>query len=139
VTDQLVPKDVRDFLREHIESYEHLEILLLFQAHPEKSWSSNSVAAELHVPGTIAEEALRFLCREALLGVEVGARAIRFKYAPRSPELAAQVKGLLRAYSEQRIEIMTLMTANAVERLRTSALRKFSDSFLLGRKKNDDG
>jgi hypothetical protein len=139
VTEQLVPKGVRDFLREHVESYEHIEILLLCQAHPEKSWSSNSVAAELRVPVTIAEEALRFLCREALLSVEVGTRTLRFKYAPRSPELAEQVTGLLRAYSEQRVEIMTLMTTNAVERLRTSALRKFSDSFLLGRKKKDDG
>jgi len=139
MAEPVISEDVQDFLREYIESYEQLGILVLLYAHPERSWDSASIASELRITEGIADEAVRFLCRENLLSVQVGAEALLFKYGPRPPELDGLVGRLVQAYDEQRLEVMKLMTANAVQRVRTKALRKFADSFLVGRKKNKDG
>lgn len=135
----VVSGEVLAFMREHIESYEQVEVLILLRAHREQSWTSSAVATHLRITTTMASEALRFLCRENILSVQVGPSELLFKYAPRPAELGELVNRFVQAYDAHRLEVMKLMTANALERLRTKALRKFSDSFLIARKKKEDG
>jgi hypothetical protein len=66
-----------------------------------------------------------------------GAGGPEFRYAPATVALDAGVSALARAYADQRLEIMKLISANAIERLRTAAIRAFSDSFLIRRKRRD--
>jgi hypothetical protein len=47
------------------------------------------------------------------------------------------VKDLAEAYGARRLEVMRALSKNAVERVRTSAIRMFADAFLIGRKKKD--
>jgi hypothetical protein len=134
-----IPQDLQIFMRDHLESYEQLEILIRLRAHPERTWAPHSISSELRIDEAISEEALRFLCRQGLLGVDIGKQALLFKYEPKSSELDALVGRLVQAYDTERLAVMRLMTANSIERLRTKALKKFSDSFILARKKDKDG
>ncbi|MEO8185153.1 MAG: hypothetical protein ABI895_40620 [Deltaproteobacteria bacterium] len=138
MADADVAADVQTFLREHIESYEQLEILLLLRAQPDRSWAPAAAASELGISEGLAEGALRFLCRERLLGVDAGG-VVRFKYAPETPALVELVARLAAAYVDSRLAVMRLMTANAIERLRVGAVTRFADAFLLRRKRNQDG
>ena len=49
------------------------------------------------------------------------------------------IGNLAESYDENRLEVINLMNTNAIERVRTSAMRAFANSFLLGGggKKND--
>lgn len=134
-----IPTDLQEFLRERISSYEQLEVLLLLRSHPTKRWGTQSVTMELRIKESLAEEALRSLCKNNLLRVDVGSGELLFTYRPHPPELDEVIGTLAKAYRDERLEVMKLMTAHAVERLRTSVLRKFSDSFILRKNKDGDG
>lgn len=138
-TNSSLPEALHNFLRAHVESYEQLNILILLSAQPDRVWEIKAIATELRIPEALAEEAARFLCRQSLLTVQVGMRALLFVYKPRSPELDELVKALAEAYREQSLEVMRLMTANAIERLRLKSIRSFSDAFIVAPKKNKDG
>jgi hypothetical protein len=134
-----VPADVQAFLREHVESYEQLEVLLRLRLQPDRSWTPLDVASELRISDELGLAALRFLCRERLLGVDVGRGVLLFRYAPQSAELVELIPRLAIAYEENRLEVMRLMTANAIDRLRLGPMNRLANAFLLGRKKNRDG
>jgi hypothetical protein len=134
-----LPDDVQALLRERIASYEQLALLLLLRARVEQTWTVSSVASELRLPEAIAEEALQFLCGQKLVARVASADGPRFTYNPGSPELAALVEKLAKAYDEKLLDVMRLMTTNAIERLRTNALSTFADAFLLKRGEDEDG
>jgi hypothetical protein len=134
VSDEQIDEDVRSLLREHIESYEHLRILLLLRSHRDRSWSAALAAERLNMAPASAEEALEHLCRRELLD---RAESRMFRYCPETSEHEAAVDRLAHAYAEQQVEIMKLMSSNAVERIRTAAMRTFADAFVLGRRKRD--
>jgi hypothetical protein len=46
------------------------------------------------------------------------------------------VNQLARAYALQRLEVVKLMTANAIKRLRTNALNAFAESFVIHKDKD---
>jgi hypothetical protein len=61
-----------------------------------------------------------------------------FRFGPRLPESMDAVEQLAVLYREQRAAIMSLMSVQAIERIRSVGLRTFADSFLF-KKRNDDG
>lgn len=124
--------EVATFLREKIESVEQLEILLLLRAQPDRLWTGDSVSTELNIVPSLAGEALEHLCRSNLLDVRVGREHVAFRYAPGTSELDRAVHELVRAHREMRVELMRALSANAVQRVRTSAIRMFADAFLVG-------
>jgi hypothetical protein len=130
--DSDLPSDVQLFLRDHIDSLEQLEILLLFQ-RCEQIWSAPGVAEELSIGASAAEEALRALCERGLLGIAT--EPSQFRYAPSSPALAAVVKHLAEIHADQRAALMKVLTANAIQRLRAGAVVMFSNPFLGRREK----
>lgn len=134
-----IPADVREFLRENIASYEHLEILLLLRRRAGETLSSESVAMELRVPDSAAAEALDHLVALNLLEVRPGAASRCFRYAPGSPSRAATVDNLAYAYDVDRLGVMHQMNTNAIERVRNRALHIFADAFVVGQKKDKNG
>jgi DNA-binding IscR family transcriptional regulator len=129
MVDTELPSDVQAFLRDHIESHEQLEALLLLRNHSDW-WDAQRVASELGVSESIAEEALRHLSRQRLLSTVVGAKTVRFRYDPETPELDRAIERLDAAHVHQALEIVKLMTSNAIERLRAKAAITFADSFV---------
>ena len=136
-TDDL-PEDVRALLHEHIESYEQLEVLLLLRRERYEEWTIAALAARLHVREELIASALERLKSASLVAAVSATAAMRFAYRPGSSGLDAAAGHLDRAYAERPIRVIQLMSANAIERLRTAALHTFADAFVL-KKKDDDG
>jgi hypothetical protein len=133
-----LPDDVRTLLQEHIESYEQLETLLLLRRERYEEWTTEGLAARLRVRAELVEAALAGLKAGGLVEA-TGAAPMRFAYRPASSGLDAAASRLEREYAERPILIIQLMSANAIERLRTAALHTFADAFVLKKKDNDRG
>jgi hypothetical protein len=118
-----LPADVEAFLGECIESFEQLEVLLWLRSRQHQAWAPRSVAALLPASELVVEEAVQFLSGQGLLIVEPGLYPERFRFNPERSELVARVA---ESYREHRLEIMRLMTVNAIERVRARAASTFS-------------
>lgn len=129
--------EVKSFLRGWITSYEQLQTLLLFRQRRDESLSTSFVAQTLHVSETAAAEALEHLCRVTLVEAQVTDGTPGFKYAPGSIHLRDLADQLADAWEQHQLVVMNLMSSNALERVRTGALRTFADAFILGKKKTD--
>jgi DNA-binding transcriptional ArsR family regulator len=137
LTDADLPDDVRKFLRDGIESYEEMEIALHLRRRRDTAQSADEIAAQIHTTEEVTGAALARL-RDAGVIVLVGeGRSAAFRYSPRSEELGATLDRLAAAYDGRRLELMKLMAANAIERVRSAAARTFADSFLWGRRRTD--
>jgi hypothetical protein len=123
---------VQALLRDRVESFEAIEVLLLLRRCREQAWTPDAVARELSIEPAIAAEALDHLRRGNLLAARADGATMLFNYHPGDASLEAAVQGLARAYDENRLEVIKLMSANAIERVRTSAMKAFADAFLLG-------
>jgi hypothetical protein len=130
-----LPEDVRALLREHIESYEQLEVLLLLRRERYEEWTVAAIAARLQVRDELIGSALEGLEAAGLMVVTGAASAAHFAYRPATPGLDAAAGRLDREYAERPIRVIQLMSANAIERVRTSALQTFADAFVLKKKK----
>jgi len=132
-----LPPEVALLLRDHIESYEQLELLLLLRAEPDRSWTEEALGARLCLPVSLITEALARLQSAGLANVsETGAKK-EHQYRLQDERIEATVSELARAYRDHPMPLIRLMTANAIERVRSSALRAFADAFFL--RKDKDG
>ena len=128
---------VRAFLRDHVEAYEHLEVLLLVCRHGDRPWTPAEIAGVLNLPVAIVSDALTHLRTRRLMERLPGV-ADSFSYRPESSENAECVAALRQVYETDRLSIIEAMSTNALERLRTSTIRAFADAFRL-RGGRDDG
>ena len=134
-----LPEDVRGLLNEHIESYEQLEVLLLLRRERYEEWTVAGLAARLHVREELIGSALEGLEAGGLVAATSAAPAPHFAYRPTSSGLDAAAGRLDREYAERPLRIIQLMSANAIERVRTAALHTFADAFVLKKKDTDRG
>lgn len=127
---------VRALVAERVHGFEQLEALLFLRARPTEECTSEAVAAALRIPVASATAALEDLVKRGLASARESAPQA-YRFDPATLELRAAVAGLERAYAEQRLAVIKLLSDHAIERLRTGATRAFADSFLIGRRKND--
>ena len=133
-----LPEDVQELLRAHVESYEHLAILLLVYRDPERHWSAADLAVALGIAEQLADSAVAALYSGGLLRIHSQAAATRYQYATAGANAAA-VARLALEYSENPAGIAKFLSANAIGRLRGAALRAFADAFVLKKKDPDRG
>jgi hypothetical protein len=127
-----VPESVRTLLHEHVEGYEQLETLLLFVPEPRQEWTAASAANALRVSVQTTADALEHLHATGLLEPQPGGA---YRFAPRAEPHHEALVALERLCSQDRLAIMELMSAHALERLRLSALRTLAEAFRLRRRK----
>jgi hypothetical protein len=133
----------RALLRDLITSFEMLEIFLLMRADPDLSWTVQSVASRVHVSDDIVARALQALHVSQLIelitdpGANPSAQRAQYRYGPGTPALVEAADELARDYSERRAAVLSTMSTNAIERLRSGALSAFADAFILGSKRKD--
>lgn len=132
-----LPAAAELLLRERVHSFEQLEALACVFRGRSRWWSASALAATLRVPAETAADALQALLARGLVAASDEPTERRFCYAPSSAEIDAAVAALMRAYDDDRIAVIRRMSANAIERMRTGAMRAFSDAFLIGRKGGD--
>jgi hypothetical protein len=131
-----VSDDVRAFLREYIESYEQLEVLLLLQREPSHPWTTDSLGTQLHIAPSALGDALIALRSRRLLESSLKGSEEHYR-------LVADVAGnetlgrIATLYTENAVEIIKLMSADSIERIRTAALRTFADAFVFRKDKKN--
>jgi hypothetical protein len=126
---------LRLFLRDHVPGYEELQALLVVAREAGQDWTESEVAESLNVPVEPISSALDSLVSTGMVEVVRRGNLTAYRYAPTTDILREEVAGLQRAYSEQPLIVMQMMSTNAMERVRTAALRRFADAFRLERSK----
>ena len=126
------------FVRQHVESYEHLEVLLLLQRNRDEQWSFEAVAEKLRITPAAAREAIDHLGRNGLLLSRASGSRPVFRYCPASENLESMVDRLVQIYKENRLGVIRLMNAGAIDRVRSAAIRTFAEAFRLKRE-NEEG
>jgi len=129
-------EELRVFLRDHVSSFEELEALLFFMRAPRRPWSPVDVAVAINLQDDLVQGAIEALIASngILERTSQAEKGQAFRYAPPA-ELEPVLAKLQRAYDEQRMRIVQIMSANAIERVRSSAARQLADAFRLERNK----
>ena len=130
-----LPDDVQALLRAHVESYEHLAVLLLAYRQSTRTWSVADLSSTLSIPEQLAEAAVTTLRNAGLLRAECDALPPSYRYAANSAAHAT-IARLASEYAENPVQVVRLMSANAIERVRMSALHAFADAFVLKKDKD---
>lgn len=128
-----IPPEVHVLLREHVCTFEEIEILLLLLGDPRKPWSADAIVGALRLDWQTAIEALEALSRGGLIAERAGPDPA-FVYRPGNAGREAAIAWLAGCWKEGGVEIARILNANAIDRVRRSALRTFADAFLLWRK-----
>lgn len=119
---ELIPRDVRDFLLKTIASVAELEALLLLRREM-ASWSVETLAQRLYVPPAEAELVLRALMSlDFVVQDEVG-----YRYECTAPELDRLVEKTAEVYARQLIPVTKLIHDHG------RRIRRFADAFRLRR------
>jgi hypothetical protein len=126
-----VSEPVRGFLMNFVHTFEELEILLLLHCHAPEPFDPERVHHALEIPEDAALSALDALADRGLL--RKGADTSRsFVYAPHA-SLCALVSELADVHAQALFAIVEIMSANALIRLRSSAIQRFGQAFHLRR------
>jgi len=133
-----LPEDVQALLRASVESYEHLAVLLLVHREPTQGWSVLELAQRLSIPAQLVEPSVVDLFRAGLLRASSEEALVRYRYSADSC-VHVTIARLAREYTENPAQVVRVLNANAIERVRTSALQTFADAFVLKKKDRDRG
>ena len=133
-----IDPELQRFLFEQIDSYEQLESLLYLGREPSDEHTADEVARAVKMPAAAVSAALQVLHERGFLSKSGASPNPAFGYAPREARLRDATQKLVRAYRTNPLDIIRIMSANSVARVRTSALHAFTDAFLL-RKRSKDG
>ena len=115
-----LPDNVYNFVLEHIDSLEQLEVLLLMRKLARES-TAEEVARELRVGAESVANRLAGLHQRGILTSPSGKQ---YLYAPTSPEMMKDVTDLAQAYVERRVSVINLIATKHLERIKS-----FADAF----------
>lgn len=125
-----IPAEVRELLDGPVDTVEKIEVLFLAWREPTTVWTVAATAARLRLPADAVATALAELDHGRLLvGDGPG-----YRYAPAAEPVRAAVTALCTMYDADRLLMLREMTALAMDRIRSSAARAFSDAFRIRRR-----
>jgi hypothetical protein len=127
VSSDELPLDVQSLLRERLRGLEHLELLLLLRRSAPHAWTASSIAAQASWPERWVADALEDLREAELIVMDARETERRFTYSPATTALDAAVAILAQIYAERRAEVIQTLNDHAVGRIRSAALRAFTD------------
>jgi hypothetical protein len=122
-----IPREVQRFVAERIDSVGLLEVLLLLESDPARTWSVPEVSAALRSERTWAEVQLEYLRVEGLLLAD--GQEPRYRYDPVRPEVEPAVAWLADAFETRRADVIKLIFSQRP----SERLRAFSEAFRLRR------
>ena len=124
-------EELRRWLFQYCEDLGELEILArLRDVRDGEPLNEVEIATLSGLTPEMTQEALRRLSSRELLA-STGAPP-RYRYAIVDPESRERVNQVIEVYRAQPVEIMSLLTANALERVRTAAVSTFAECFRFG-------
>jgi hypothetical protein len=131
-----LPAELLDLLQAQVGSLEALELLLLLHRTQERAWDRFEIANRLGLSDDIVEASAASMESHGFLARHGTGPGTTWQYSARPPERAAMIDRLATVYADRRLEIMRILSAQAMERLRESAARAFADAFIIRRKKD---
>ncbi len=118
-----LPDHVRRFLLTSVPSVPYLEAILLLRAERAASWSAAAVAARLYLPEASAADLLQGLAGAGIASKSDAAPAV-FDYQPATPELAAMLDDVAKAYSDSLVKVTDVIHSRVDRRA-----QQFADAF----------
>jgi hypothetical protein len=101
-----------------------------------QSFSAEAITRALNATAGSVDGALEELASVGgLVDVARGSAAPLYGYAPTNESTRQRVMDLAAAYSERRMTVIQMLSANALERVRRAAMRRLADAFRLERGK----
>lgn len=120
----LIPADIDTFLRAHIESIDHVEILRILGDSPQRDWSIGDLAKECQISVATATACAQTLENHGLIKTQMIDGQAQCKFGPRSPEIEQQLSRVLQFYKERPVTLIKRIYA-----LTSDRLKAFADAF----------
>lgn len=119
MTKNLISEELRRFIKSKIRTVLRLEVLLLLHNQQSRSFNAAEVANELGFETEATQQQLTAL---ETIGLAIHSTdASQYKYHPVNATLGSMVERLAKAYSTQRVPILSLILANNSDRTRLFA------------------
>lgn len=139
----VVPRDPEAFpepvvaLFKLVDTVEKLEVLRCLHADRDRAHAPAGLADRIGASADAIAEALGDLEAAGLLSIDGGGG---YWYAPSRHELDDAIGALVGLYEDDRLGVLRAITVAALDRIRSSAARTFSEAFVIRRRKEpDDG
>ena len=129
-----IPESVQRFLFEHIHSFEELEIVVLLNGDGSQRSTDKSIAEQLKIAVNLVADALKALRNRGIVETLTESGTV---FNVISANYKAELSEMMAVYERHRLEIVMLMSRNAIERVRTGAMRAFADCFFVGKRRGD--
>lgn len=126
-----ISEKTRNFIFQHVDSVELIEILLLFHGAPDQVWTPDGLAKELRSSASSIKKRLVVLRNLGLIG-EAGAPN-QFCYQTDNENLKKIVEELSLAYRVHRHRVLEIIFSPSKK------ARDFADAFRVSGHKKDDG
>ena len=118
MVDDPIPKDIRHYIAQHVDSIAQLEALLLLRSKPHESWDLNKIARRLYVSEPEVSHALGLLTDARVVSFRDGA----FVYDP-APDVRDMMERLAVTYTRHLIPVTNLIHS------KPSRIHQFADAF----------
>ena len=115
-----------------VDTLEKLEVARVL-SRDQTPRSVEELTAAIGLPGAALEEAIAGLRASRVVIADVTG----FRLDPDGPH-AAGIAALVKAYDDDRVRVLHLLTQRALARIREGAARTFADAFVLRPKKKGD-
>ena len=132
MSEDAIQPQVRALVADHIDSVVQAEILALLHLLPEREISADDVGRELRIDTAWAAAQLDHLCQRGLIACD--REAARYKAGATTPELEDAVRGLVKAYSDRRVTLISMIFSKPIDKLRS-----FADAFRIRKDNEKDG
>lgn len=127
---------MRALLERRIDSFEKFEVVRRVWLRRDEAVTAATIADDLQLPATELTSTLVDLASHGLVVREEGDR---FRAAVSGAD-APTIEAMLELYARDPLTMLRILNEQALRRLRGLTARKFSDAFILSRKKeNGDG
>lgn len=124
---------VRALLTTQLDSFEKLEIVRALRASAHVV-STEALEVTCRFTSELIRETLNDLERARIIEREGGSGDVRLGTRSKAPEFEA----LMQLYEGDRSHVLSVLSSQAMERIRLMAARAFADAFLIRRKRGDD-
>jgi DNA-binding IclR family transcriptional regulator len=121
--------NLEHFIQAHLGTIDHLRVLLHLKGTPRTEWDVLDVAAKLYLP---PQTAAAVLAQLAAYGLAVASGdPPRYRYQPRTPELADLVERLAEMDRTQPVTLINMIYAQPKD------VQAFADAFKLRKEKGN--
>lgn len=128
-----LPAETRDFVIARVRTIESLETLVALHGERPKALT----VAELETRVRLAAESVRTAIEDLVSSGLAEHDGAGVRYHPRDAQLDRLATALADAYKSHRVELMVLISNQALRRVRKGALDTFSEAFRLRGPKKD--